>query len=158
MSTDENGDSADAPRWDAYSNYEAVSSQVTETIEKALNAYARVNSFHVEGVSIPPDLAVEARGRILTAALRLKPELEHDRGTVEKYDEILGRWEGSEGHLQRLRGTSLRQSDPDWLEELVQDIATAGWEIGYLQAGRVGEKERSVPDPDEEFARMFSDL
>jgi len=61
------------------------------------------------------------------------------------------------GYFDALSEIRLQQECPDWLEDWVIDIRTAGWEIGYLQAGRSVSPEPDVPDPDEEFESMFAD-
>lgn len=79
---------------------------------------------------------------------------------VDVYTEILTRWtesyKGGEGLLDRLQDVRLHQECPEWLETLVRDIRKAGWEIGYLQAGRT--ISETTLDPDEEQARsMFEE-
>ena len=162
MAAEENGKAApetdgDGVRWDAYSDYQNVSERVSKTIEQAVHAYARVDSYHAEGATMPKNLAAEARGRILAATLRLMPELQHDRGSVDEYDEILSRWEGEDGYIAELSETSLRAGRPGWLLQLILDIQTAGWEIGYLQAGRSASADPELPNPDKEFEEMFAD-
>lgn len=144
-------------RWEGYSDYQKVSIRVGETIENAVDAYARIDSLHTENAVVEPELAAEARARIKSAAMKLIPELENDREVVDFYDEVLERWQGDDGYLQELREVSLQQSCPEWLEDMVIDIRRAGWELGYLQAGRT---ERVTPeDPDEakqqEIQQMF---
>lgn len=144
-------------RWEGYSDYQKVSIRVGETIENAVDAYARLDSLHTEKIPVEPELAAEARARIKSAAMKLIPELENDRDTVDFYDEVLERWQGDEGYLQELREVSLERRCPDWLEKMVIDIRKVGWELGYLQAGRT---ERVTPeDPDEakqqEIKQMF---
>jgi hypothetical protein len=144
-------------RWEGYSDYQKVSIRVGETIENAVDAYTLIDSRHTENAPVEPEFAADARAQIKSAAMKLIPELENDREVVDFYDEVLDRWQGDDGYLQQLREVSLQQSCPDWLEDMVIDIRRAGWELGYLQAGRT---ERVTPeDPDEakqqEIKQMF---
>jgi len=131
-------------RWEAYADYRKISLRVAGAIEDAVNAYARLDSAHQEGAQIQPELAAEARARILGAVMKLMPELEEDRETVDLYDEILTRWEHGEepeddsspGYIEAINQTRLKDESPSWLFQLVLDIRQAGWELGYLQAGR----------------------
>jgi hypothetical protein len=133
-------------RWDGYSDYQSVSVRMSRAISDALDAYARLDAAHAEGARPRPDVAARLRARIQYAVLELIPELEHDRDDVDVYDEILTRWRDGEGDqpgvIQRLDGVQLRESCPPWLFDVVLDLKTAGWELGYLQAGRV----ESTPD------------
>jgi len=129
---------------------------VARSIDSALDAYARVRGAHVEGATIDPELAAEARGRIMSAAMKLIPELEQDRESVDKYDEILERWQGDDGFVRRFSEVQMRRECPGWMHQFVIDMRTAGWELGYLQAGR---REAGEPDdPTEAEARsMFQE-
>jgi hypothetical protein len=141
-------------RWRGYADYRTVSIRVAQSIDSALDAYARIHGAHAEGASIEPELAAEARGRIMSAALKLIPELQQDRDSVEQYDTILERWEGDDGFVSRFAQLSLQDQCPGWMHQFVIDIRTAGWELGYLQAGK---REAGEPDNhvDAEATSMF---
>lgn len=140
----------DGTRWEGYSNYQKVSSRMSESVDSAVESYSLIQSAHKEGATVSEDLVANARSDILGAAIPLFVEMqqEQERG-VDEYDEILGRWEGGEneeeiGYIRRLHETQLRDGMPGWLFQLVLDIRKAGWKLGYLQAGR-----RSKRDPDD---------
>lgn len=132
-------------RWEGYANYQSVSFRVAESVDQAIDAYSQIESAHTEGARINPEFAAEARSQILSAAVRLYPELEQDRESVDLYDQILGRWEGQDGYLEKFSETSLRRSFPGWLVHFVIDIRSAAWELGYLQAGRRAKSEPEDP-------------
>lgn len=148
MATSE--DDGDGTRWEGYADYQRVSIRIGKSIDDALDAYAELDSRHQEAARIPPAVAAEARSSILSAAMRLVPELEADRAVDDTpYDEILARWQGTgdrPGFLQRLNETQLQEECPSWLFQMTLDIRTAGWHLGYLQAGRT-ESNRDENDP-----------
>lgn len=157
-------ETATTKRWEGYSDYQTNSNRVAAAIDDAIDAYAYVESLHIEGARIRQNDAAEARSRIVGATIKLLPELEEnasnsgDDETI--YDEILTRWteeyDGGEGFLKRLKQVRLRSDCPEWLGDLAQDIRKAGWEIGYLQAGRT--VSESNLDPTEGQARsMFEE-
>lgn len=157
LKTDGDDEEQRETRWEGYSDYRKISLRVAGSISDAVDAYARLDSAHQENAQVSPGLAAEARGRILGAAMKLIPELEDDRDTVDVYDEILDRWEDGnddefddkeEGFISRLNNTQLRNGTPDWLWQMVLDIRRAGWKLGYLRAGR--ETETSSDDPVED--------
>lgn len=123
---------ADGAEWQSFADYRAVSHQVARAVDEAVAAFAEIESMHVEGVKVRDREAAQARARVQTAALMLLPELEQN---ADDYDELLARWTGERGFLQRLDDVSLRRSCPDWLEQFARDIREAGFRLGYLQAG-----------------------
>lgn len=153
------GDETSTKRWEGYSDYRTVSSRITETIGDAIEAYAQIESLHAENARVRPEIAAHSRSKILEAALTLMPELEEQRETEEKYDEILKRWseegDGETGpFLEELRNVHLRDSCPSFLYEFVTDIRKAGWELGYLKAGRTV-TENNLPEADKQAQEMF---
>lgn len=133
----ENGEStSSATRWEGYSNYELVSKRASKAIDDALDAYALLHGAHAEDAAVQPDFAAEARSKILSAAIRMLVEMREDRDAVDTYEEILDRWEGENGYINRLLQSQLHQEVPGWLFQFVIDIRQAGWSLGYLQAGR----------------------
>lgn len=156
LGSDEDYGTESETRWEGYSDYRRISLRVAAAIDDAVNAYARLDSAHQEGAQIQPELAAEARARILGAAMKLVPELEEDRETVEIYDDILTRWRDGEdpddddspGYIKAINQTRLIDESPAWLFQMVLDIRRAGWELGYLQAGR--KRDAGDGDPVEE--------
>lgn len=134
-------DTGRTTRFEAYPDYSAVSRAVAQSIEDAVDAYSKMQSRHSEGARVTPDQAAEASAHILGAALKLLPELEDDRETVEQYDEILTRWEGDNGFIERLKQTSLSSRSPEWLGQFTVDIRRAGFELGYVKAGTQKEED-----------------
>lgn len=142
-------------RWDGYSDYRFVSLRVATTIDNALDAYSRIDGAHSEGAKVGPELAAEARARIMSAVLKLIPEMRRDAGSVELYAEILDRWEGEDGYVRALDEVSFREQCPGWLFQMMLDIRSAGWELGYLQAGRT---EKASKDPvTDQVTSMFDE-
>lgn len=144
-------------RWEGFSNYANVSDRVARSVHDAIEAYALVNSRHAESARIRPPMAAQARAKILAPALRLKVELEADREGNDDYEDILDRWEGDAGYLSKLDQVTLQNQCPDWLSDFVEDIRTAGFQLGYLQAGRTV-KERPDDEVEAETEDMFDNL
>lgn len=139
-------DPQDDTRWEGYSDYRQVSGRLASTIDDAIEAYAVIDASHSEDAQIPRDLARDARASILSAAMMLQMEMKRERDDEEKpYDDILSRWEGEEGYLRQLDDVQLRRMRPGWLHDFVLDIRRAGWELGYLQAGRTSSQEPEDP-------------
>lgn len=155
-------------QWEGYSDYQTVSASIARSIDEALSAYTELESMHMEGGKVKDMQAARARSKIKLAAMKLVPELDSDARNVEQYRQILCRWLGSgrvdfevdgpeDGYFERLNDTRLSRECPDWLENWVLDIRTAGWELGYLRAGRQSEAEED--DPIEASARkMIEDI
>jgi len=142
--------------WEGYSHYKTVSKNVADTVNNAIDAYAYLDSLHNEHAPIDPGVAAEARRYILSAVLKLKAELERDRDEKDIYTEILTRWEDVDddpGFITQLHETELQSNMPGWMFQLMMDIRTAGWELGYLKAGRTAKGEPE--DPVEDDARSM---
>ncbi|WP_148414916.1 hypothetical protein [Haloferax sp. KTX1] len=142
-------------RWDGYSNYEKVSDRYARAVDDALNAWAWIDAAHAEDAQIRPEDAAEARSLIKAAAFRLIPEMEYDKEDVDLYGEILDRWLGEDGFIERFESVSLTTSSPGWMHEFMLDIRRAGWEIGYLKAGRT-QKEEPEDKVEAETSAMFT--
>lgn len=146
--------------WEGYSDYEAVSRSVAKSIEDAVDAYAWLQRLHQEGASVTDSAAADASADVLSAALRLYVEMqqEHEEGNDE-YDEMLARWgydvgddadgkgtgQAPDGYISALHDATFQSGVPAWMLQLVTDIRTAGWKLGYLQAGRRSEKVSDDP-------------
>lgn len=142
------GGSGNGQAWDGYSDYRTVSSRIGNLIFDAHEAYARVRGLHKENAQIMPDQTADARAHILAAAMVLRAEMSHERGR-DGIDDILARWEDGEGEAEEIdvsvpdrgfmgefRDIVLYDDDPPWLGQFVMDMWRAGWELGYLKAGR----------------------
>lgn len=141
-------------RYEGFADYSAVSRSVSNAVENAVDAYAMIQSRHSEGARVTPDQAAEASAHILGAALKLLPELEDDLDDVEEYQEILERWKGDDGFIERLKAESLSSRSPEWLGQFAVDIRRAGFELGYLRAGRQTDTE-NVSWKDGDVSAMF---
>lgn len=153
MSADLNTDT----RYEGFSDYMTVSREIAETINNAVKAYARIQSLHAENAKVSEEMGAEASTHILSAALNLLVEIEEDKDTVDEYQEIVDRWTGDDGLIERLKTTRLSLECPDWLHQLIIDIRTAGFELGYLQAGRTSTQEPGDP-VERDTEAMFDNL
>lgn len=141
-------DDGDGQVWDGYSDYATVSSRIGRNVFNAIDAYADIHSLHTEGARVKAREAATARAEILSAAMSVKPELDSQRETNDDIAAILDRWEKGrggatvgvdvpdEGFLDAFGDVRLSTEDPEWLYQFVIDIRRAGWELGYLKAGR----------------------
>lgn len=157
MATSSDGGSSPGQGWDGYSDFQTVSSRIGTLIFDAIEAYAEIHSAHVEGAPIDPNQAARARSRILAAAVTLNAELSHERDRNDDVATILDRWNKGrggasievevprEGFVQAFREIRLYDDDPEWLGQFVTDFWRAGWELGYLKAGRHEEGEPDDP-------------
>lgn len=157
--TGEEGDGG--PDWDGYSDYAYVSYQISSAIDNAIDAYASLQSLHDEDTKIKPSQASNARRPILSAAMRLLPELEKQKDANETYGEMVDEWteDGVEeqGYIEALREANLQRDCPDWLYDFVLDLRRAGWELGYLQAGRY-EDDEDEDDAHASARKMLEDI
>lgn len=140
--------------WDAYSDYKLVSKWVTKSIRDAIEAYALLDQGSMTGYKIDTGDRARFRADILAAALRLRIELESEARRDEDYAvEILDRWEGEDGYIERFRNLPAGQTHQfEHFAEFVSDIRRAGWELGYLKAGR---EEKSEDHGDSEDSEVF---
>lgn len=149
--------------YEGYSDYKTVSNRIGATIDNAVDACAAISALHTEGARVRPQLAAELRRDIVSAALMLVPDLEGaQNGDGEgNHDDILERWGvgqdgeiGEDGYLGQLRQTDLQRECPDWILQLAIDIRRAGWEVGYLRAGRMN-RELDVEEDERQAREMF---
>lgn len=157
MSSDDDGY---VETWEGYSDYEFVSRRMSIAIDEAVDAYAKIRAMHQENARIRSQPAAKARSHISAAAMRVLVEMENQDS--DQYEEILERWQDGEngdedGYLDKLDSVRLQTECPDWLYQMVKDIRTAGWELGYLQAGRQT-RERTDDSPEAEASEMFGGL
>lgn len=169
------GDSSSAGRYEGYSHYKTVSNSITQSIDEAIEAYALIESFRREGIKVRRDKGIDteiarSRAKIKLAALKLVPELKEEAETNDHYKDILARWRGSykseradgesetitpnfnssqleSGYFEAFDNVQLTHECPTWLEDWIIDIRTAGWELGYLKAGRRAEEPSEGFEP-----------
>lgn len=159
MATSDDGDGGKV--WDGYSDYQTISSRIGRNVFNAIDAYADIHSLHTEGARVSAREAATARAEILSAALSLKPELESQYKTNDDIADIVDRWDNGrggagsgidvpdEGFIDAFNDTRLSTENPEWLYQFVIDIRRAGWELGYLKAGRheeTGERDFEPAD------------
>lgn len=176
MIPSDNGDGDEATtRWEGFSDYQTVSNSIVRSVDEALDAFTILQSLHTEGAKVKPRQAARGRAKILSAALRLVPELRDDAPDNEQYREILARWLGdveiddetytadfseydgefNGGFIDELDTVQLHTVSPGWLYQFVVDIRTAAWHLGYLQAGRTI-SESNLEPADEQARDMFT--
>jgi len=146
-------------QWDAYSDYQHVSRRVAKSIGDAVDAIAVIDSGEVAGEKLSARDETNLRADVLGAVVRLQTELENERDTKSVYDEILSRWQGDEGYINRFRALNIAvlQSEP-WLQQFATDIHRAGWELGYLKAGREEKQKRGGDAYDGEVREMIEGM
>jgi len=145
--------------WDAYSDYQHVSRRVAKSIGDAVDAISIIDSAGIAGEKIQPPQETDLRADVLGAVRRLQTELENEREQNDVYDEILTRWQGEEGYINRFRSLNAPtlQSQP-WLQQFASDIHRAGWELGYLKAGREEKQSRGGDAYDGEVRDMIEEM
>lgn len=132
-------------RWSSFADYETIVETVAERVEVAIDAWGHLNACESQRISVTNGTAIEAKKALAGAGVRIKPEVRHNKD-VEPFDEIWGRWEGEEGHVAMLQRADFIEDVPGWLDQYVDDLTTAAWELGYLQAGR---EEPAEPEEDD---------
>jgi len=145
--------------WDAYSDYQHVSRRVAKSIGDAVDAISIIDSGDVAGEKLSSREETDLRADVLGAVIRLQTELENERETKAVYDEILTRWQGDDGYVNRFRalGITNLQTQP-WLQQFATDIHRAGWELGYLKAGREEKQSRGGDAYDGEVRDMIEEM
>lgn len=152
------GESAERGQWQGYADYQHVSISTARAIDQAINHYARIRGLHAQHARIKPEVAAKAHGKMLAPCMQLLPEMQHERDADggDAFEEILNDWTGEEGHLNKLSDLYLVESCPGWLQTMMVQLRQAGWELGYLKAGK-----RDAPDPDDpveaEAKSMFAE-
>ena len=146
-------------QWDAYSDYQHVSRRVAGSIGDAIDAISIIESGKVAGEKLSSREETDLRADVLGAVIRLQTELENERDQRETYDDILSRWEGEEGFIAQFRALDVMaaRSEP-WLQQFAQDIHRAGWELGYLKAGREEKQNRGGDAYDGEVREMIEEM
>jgi len=146
----------DDTRWDAYTDFQHISRRTSDKIFDAVEAVATLEAAKLSGEKLKPREETDLRTTVDAAVTLLRTELQNERDRSELYDEILSRWEGEEGFINRFEAMNATNTRPEpWLGDFAQDIHRAGWELGYLKAGRE-QKETSSGDPyDGQVRDMF---
>jgi hypothetical protein len=147
-------------QWDAYSDYQLVSKGVTKVIHDAIEAYALLDQSAHTGNKVGTKEETRLRADILAAAMRLRVELESERDRGEDYaSEILEDWEGDDGYINRFRRAPFNgTTDLEWFADFVSQIRRAGWELGYLKAGREEQAEHQGDEEDSEVYDLINNM
>lgn len=150
-------------KWDAYSDYQDVSNRLTKSIDAAIEAFALLDQARQTGCKINSKHEMQERAEIVAAATRLRVELESESARGEEYaEEILDKWVGEgdeEGYLAKFRHAPRGGiADLEFLEEFATDIRRAGWELGYLRAGREEKAENQGDSADSEVQKVIEEM
>jgi hypothetical protein len=164
-------DSGGEQRWSGFADYEDVAKTLHDDVHKAIKAYSHINSKRASGVGVTPQTAVRTRSAILGITKRLFYEVKRNR-RHQPFDDIFERWagvpadevdelgaafayadEGDAGFIARLEAADFTREVPGFLGQLVDDIVTAAWELGYIRAGV--EKPADPEDDDEQVRAMI---
>ena len=71
----------------------------------------------------------------------------------------MDKWEGEEGYVNRFRRTPFNGTgDLEWFGDFVSDIRRAGWELGYLKAGREEKAEDQGDSEDSEVYNLIQEM
>jgi hypothetical protein len=145
--------------WDAYSDYQHVSRRVSKRISDAIDALQTINGAKKASEKIKPPDETDLRRDVMWAVTRLRTELENERESNEIYDEILSRWHGEEGFIERFETMSvIDQRREPWLNEFAADINRAGWELGYLKAGSETKDNSGGAKDDSDIQELFEEM
>ena len=157
---DEQDGAENRSKWSGYSDYIDVASKLHDDINRAVDAYAHVDSKTRQGLGITPNTALRARQAILKITKRLFVEIKRNNHIEEPFGEMFERWSGEDGYVAQLERANFRDptfreeyEQAEWLGDLVDDLITAGWELGYLKAGV--EKPSAPEDPEQQAREMF---
>jgi hypothetical protein len=106
-------------------------------------------------MGIMPKQAVRSKTYILRVVKRLQYEIELSRSKGD-LDEISDRWGGEDGlvptfeEANAVDGETVRVAG-----ELVDDVVSAAWTLGYLPSGRM---ETQYEDPEQEDAAQVAKM
>lgn len=149
--------------FEGYSDYQSVSKDIGRSVADAVDAYAHIKAKHQQGDRVKVGRAAGCYEKILSAALRLAPELEREKSVRDDIKKIHEDWVGDDsengnfGYIEKLEGLSLMSNPPDWLQTFVMQIRRAAFLLGYLQAGRMQSDDNREIDLEQTEA-MFEDL
>lgn len=151
-------------KWEGYSVFKEISSQLHEDVNRAIKAYAHINSLDSQNVGITPQTAVKTKSAILGVSKRIFYEVQVNQH-IDDFDEIYARWAGKEmtdsgfdeaeedGHIERLEDADFTSGAPPFLPQLMDDLVTATWKLGYIRAGV--KKSADPEDTEEQVEEMF---
>lgn len=140
---------------EAWSTYREISEAVHSDIRKAVNTYSYLNSMHTQGMGITPQQAVRAKTYILRIVKRLQYEIEMSRAKGD-LDEIADRWSGEDGLVAAFEGADVVDGETIRVAgELVDDVVSAAWTLGYLRSGRM---EAQFEDQEQEDAAQVAEM
>lgn len=142
--------------FDGYADYRVISIKIANKVHDAVRAVMLINSLHTEGGSLDSNLVSNAHAQVHEIAHHLRQEMRALKDEKDVYEDILERWgekPGDDGYLEDIKTVSLYEGCPDWLFQFADDIRTAAWHLGYIQAGRYETKDKEP----EESTSVFDD-
>lgn len=160
MNPGPNQEKPDEPKaeWNAYTDYQHVTRRVAESVGDAIDAISTIEAAKLSGEKLSSRQETDLRTDVMAAVTRLRNELENERDTKDVYDEILSRWEGEEGSLKKFQQMNIMTPTPEpWLQQFAADIHRAGWELGYLKAGREEKVTEGGDDGDGQIREMLDE-
>jgi len=157
--SDRREESGRETEWDAYSDYQHVSRRVAKSVDDAVDAIHTINSAKKSGEKIQSADETDLRADVMGAVTRLETELQNERESKPVYDEILSRWYGEEGFIERFgEMVIMNQRREPWLKEFASDIRRAAWELGYLKAGSETKGDRGGEKDDSDIRDLFEEM
>jgi hypothetical protein len=87
-------DSPGDQKWESYSVFKEISSELHKNVNNAIKAYAHINSLDTSNMGITPQSAVKIKRAILGVSTRVFYEIQINRH-VDEYREIYERWSGN---------------------------------------------------------------
>jgi len=158
-------DSPGDQKWESYSVFKEISSELHKNVNNAIKAYAHINSLDTSNMGITPQTAVKVKRAILGVSTRVFYEIQINRH-VDEYRDIYERWSGnkvdesgdiiekdSRGYILLLEQADFTQGPPDFLSQLMKDLVKATWTLGYIRAGVY--KNADPDKPDAQVSDMF---
>lgn len=158
MSTD-----ASDTKYEGYSDYNHVSQSIVGTINDAVQALSDFRAADLSGAKLKGE-ATTMHGDVLNACWQLRVELEHESTeSGENFaDEILQQWYGGgeqDGWVNILQNTrTAAVPEKQFLGDLAHSIRRAGWELGYLKAGRENETDDEGDADDAEVTKLIEEM
>lgn len=155
---------SDSGRWEGYSDFNHVSEQIVTTINDATRALSTLRSAAKTGEKIRAKRLTDLRSDILDAVWQLRVELEHEKKkNGQKFaEEILTEWygDGEElGWVEQVENAELREMmEFEFHGDMAHSIRRAGWELGYLQAGREKEADNNDGEIDGEVRDIIEGM
>lgn len=150
--------------YEGYSDYNHVSQSIVGTINDAVEALSDFRAADLSGAKLKGK-ATTMHADVLNACWQLRVELEHEAtDSGENFaDQILEQWYGDgeeqEGWVEILQTTPTREvPERQFLGDLAHSIRRAGWELGYLKAGRENETDDEGDADDAEVTKLIEEM